>query len=78
MSKPKVTRASLDPVEVIALSGFPYRQQVIDAEHQQKRMELVSDLAAIYGAIETRYGLEAGSIINGLYYIEGNQLIARR
>lgn len=76
MSKPRILRATIDPVTLAALRGIAPRQRELQADYEARRAEIVRDIAITYATIETQLGLEAGSILNGLYRIEGDQLVA--
>lgn len=66
---------NLNELELIGLRGIEARRQLLIAEVQKVTTEIDSDLAVLYGTIETRLELEAGSILTGACQIDDGKLI---
>jgi hypothetical protein len=61
-------------IEAVALRGLAARDALLKAEVERVTLEILQDRATVYGSIEARLGLPAGSIINGLCQIEGDSI----
>jgi hypothetical protein len=65
----------LSELELIGLRGIEARKQLLVAQVEKVNAEIDMDLATLYGTIETRLEIEAGSIVNGVCRIEDTLLI---
>lgn len=68
-------QSNLNELELIGLRGIEARRQLLVAQVEKVNREIDSDLATLYGTIEARLELDAGSIINGTCQIQDGVLI---
>ena len=66
---------NLDELEQIGLKGIEARRQLLIAQIEKVTAEIDTDLAVLYGTIEARLNLDAGSILTGACQIENGNLI---
>ena len=55
----------LSELEFVALRGIRARQRLAEIEQNAVELDITRDLATVLGEIETRLGLESGSILKG-------------